>query len=270
MLINVGKAHQRIVREEKAKTEPTPNVDLSPKNAVVKPISRKECEKIILEYEWLGCMPAIAKYYYGIFFGEHLAGVVAYGTEYSENLGVWDKFGFTGKMILLARGACVHWAPSFAGSMLIRRSMDLLPPEYEVVTATVDELAGEIGTIYQACGFYYVGCMRAKNPNTKKAGKVRFGVLIDGKLYGSRSIRAKIGSQRKEDILKAFPNSKIEFVEQKAKSRYFAFRGSKKTQKKYYQAIAHLIEPYPKRASDHAPATLKTHRLNDNKESGEN
>jgi len=259
--MNVGKAHQRIVREEKAKTEPTPNVDLSPSNATVKPIDRETAKKVILEYEWLGCMPAIAKYYYGLYFGEHLAGVVIYGDDYSENLGTWDKYGFTGKMILLNRGACVHWAPSFSGSMLIRRSMDLLPEKYEVVTATVDELAGEIGTIYQACGFHYVGCMRAKNPNIKNGARDRFAVLIDGKLYGSRSIRAKIGSQRKADILEHFAGCQIEFIKQKAKSRYFAFRGSRKILKKHLQSISHLVETYPKRVSDHAPETLKTHRL---------
>lgn len=259
--MNVGKAHQRIVREELAKSEPKPDVDLSPSNAVVRPITRKEAEAIILKYEWLGCMPAIAYHYYGLFFGDHLAGVTVFGTDYAENIGVWDKYGFTGKMILLNRGACVWWAPPFAGSMLIRKSIDLLPPEYEVVTATVDELAGEIGTIYQACGFHYIGCMRAKNSKIKGKAKERFAVLIDGKLYGSRSIRAKIGSQRKEEILKAFPNSKIEFIKQKAKSRYFCFRGSKKIQKQHFKAIEHLIEPYPKRSGDHVPETLKTHRL---------
>lgn len=261
--MNVGKAHQRIVREEKALTEPTPDIDLSPSNAVVRPISREEAKKIILEYEWLGCMPAIAKYFYGLFFGDHLAGVTVFGTEYSENLGCWDKYGFTGKMILLARGACVHWAPKFSGSMLIRKSIDLLPPQFEVVTSTVDELAGEVGTIYQACNFHYVGVIRDKNPNIKNAGGSRFGVLIDGKLYGARSIRAKIGSQRKADILKAFPDSKIEFINQKSKARYFCFRGSKKNQKQHFKAIQNIIEPYPKRTGDHAPETLKTHRLSE-------
>jgi hypothetical protein len=262
-VLNVGKAHQRLVREEKAKTEPTPDIDLSPDNATVRPITREQAKKVIMDYEWLGCMPAIGKYFFGIFFGDHLAGVTVFGTEYSENLGIWDKYGFTGKMILLARGACVHWAPKYAGSMLIRKSIDLLPKDIEVVTATVDELAGEIGTIYQACGFHYVGCMRAKNPKTQKGNKDRFAVLIDGKLYGSRSIRAKIGCQRKEEILKHWPNSKIEFITQKAKSRYFCFRGSRKVQKQHTKAISHITEPYPKRTGDHAPETLKTHRLSE-------
>lgn len=241
------KAHQRIIREEKAKTESTPNVDLSSTNAIVREVGHTEAKKIILEYEWLKCMPAISKHCYGLFFKEHCAGVVVYGTEYSENLGHWDKFGFTGKMILLARGACVHWSPDYSGSFLIRQSMKLLPSQYEVVTCTVDELAGEVGTIYQACGFHYVGSMRDNNPNIKNKGGGRFGVLINGKLYGSRAIRSKIGSQKKEEILKTWPDAK--FIKQKSKCRYFAFRGSKKAQKQHYKAIENIIKTYPKRDS---------------------
>lgn len=44
---------------------------------------------------------------------------------------------------------------------VIRRSMRLLPERYRIVTATCDRAAGEIGTIYQACGFDDVGTMRA-------------------------------------------------------------------------------------------------------------
>jgi len=241
--MNIGKAHQRKIREQLAFSEPIPQVNLDPSNAIVKQISIKEAKKIILKYEWLGCMPAIVKYCYGLFFDNNLAGVVVYGTEYAENIGVWDKYGFSGKIILLSRGACVHWAPPFAGSMLIRASIKLLPPLYEVITATVDPLAGEIGTIYQACGFYYVGSMRENNPKCK--GKERFGVIIDGKLYGSRAIRQKIGCQKKEEILKHWP--KAQFVKQRNKSRYFAFKGSKKAQKQHLQAIQHLIKIYPKR-----------------------
>jgi len=237
------KAHQRKIRERLALSESIPQVNLAPSNAIVRQISAKEAKEIILKYEWLGCMPAIVKYCYGLFFDGYLAGAVVYGTEYTENLGVWDKYGYTGKILLLSRGACVHWAPPFAGSMLIARSIKLLPPQYEVITATVDALAGEIGTIYQACGFYYVGSMRESNP--KCTGKERFGVIIDGKLYGSRAIRQKLGCQRKEEILKRWP--KAQFVKQLNKGRYFVFKCSKKVHKQHLQAIQHLIKPYPKR-----------------------
>ena len=123
--------------------------------------------------------------------------------------------------------------------------MKMLPDKYKVVTATIDELAGEIGTIYQACNFVYIGSMRENNPNVKNSKGSRFGVIINDKLYGARAMRQKVGSQKKEDILKLYPDAK--FVKQKAKARYFYFRGTKKEKKYYSKQIEEFIKPYPKR-----------------------
>jgi hypothetical protein len=200
------------------------------------------------------CLPAVVWHCYGIFFDGHLGGVVTYGPEYSENLGKvardtgkvaadWSRYGYEGKMILLSRGACTHWAHPHAGSKLIRQSMRLLPPRFEVVTATTDPAAGEIGTIYQACGFDYVGSMREGNPNVSFRPKDRHAWRIKGKLVGARSMRQRIGSTRWEEVQRYFPDAVpvMEF----SKHRYFAFRG--RQQKARRAAIAHLIKPYPKR-----------------------
>lgn len=262
--MTVGKAWQRTIRETRASENSDADlfgewwrgVDTDIKKAVVREVSHETAKKVVLEYEWLGCMPAVVWHTFGIYFDNHLGGVVCYGPEYSENLGIqareqgrkcadWSKYGFEGKMILLSRGACVHWAHPHAGSKLIRRSMDLLPEKYEVVTCTTDEAAGEIGTIYQACGFHYVGSMREGNPNVKHRRLDRDGWLIDGKMWSARSIRAVCGSTRKDVVRAHFPS--VEFVPQHSKHRYFAFRGNKWTQKKHLAAIQHLLKPYPKR-----------------------
>ena len=243
----VGKAHQRKIREEKQKEyENTSdkyweriNTDIS--NGVVKPITYKEAKKIVLEYEWLGCMPAMAKYFFGIFFDGYIGGVTVFGTEYAENRGVWDKYDYTGRILLLARGVCVHWAHPHTGSKLIMESIKQLPKQYDVITATVDRAAGEIGTIYQACNFHYVGAMR------KSKGGSRFGVRIDGKLYGTRKKKKKIGTMKKDAILEHFKDSEVEFVPQYNKERYFYFRGSKSNKRYLKKQIEHLIKPYPKR-----------------------
>jgi len=245
------KAHQRIVREERAVTDTDNlfgnwwdvlNKDLS--KTIVKPITHQEAKEIIEKYEWLGCMSAINLFYFGIFFDGACGGCVVYGLEYSENLGVWDKYDYTGKMILLSRGVCVHWTPKNTGSKLIMESIRLLPEKYKIVTCTVDALAGEIGTIYQACNFHYIGNMRENNPNVKNA-LPRDAWKIKGKLYGSRAIRAKIGSQRKEEILKYFPDA--EYCEQKSKERYFYFTGSRKEKAYHLSKIQDFIKDYPKR-----------------------
>ena len=244
----IGEAWQYKVRKAKAIEEQNnpywKNLDLSVKNSVVRPVDTATAKKIIEEYEWLGCMPAIVTHCFGIFFkdtvtGEEvIGGVTVFGKEYAENTGVWDKYGFTGKILLLARGVCLHWTLKNTNSRLIIESIKQLPPQYEVITCTTDNLAGEVGTIYQACNFDYVGAMRK--------GKERMGCIIDGKLYGSRSLRAKFGHSRKQDILAQFPAAK--FIKQKSKDRYFYFRGDKRTRKKNRRAIEHLIKPYPKRA----------------------
>ena len=189
-------------------------------------------------------MPVCVRHCYGLFFPslladgrELLGGVTVFSQEYAENQGVWDKYGYTGKIILLARGVNLHFCPKNANSHLIMESIKLLPEKYKVVTCTVDNLAGEVGTIYQACNFDYVGVMRK--------GKDRTGYIIDGKLYGSRAIRQKYGTQKQDVIKQLIPNVKI--VKQKSKARYFYFRGDKRTKKKLKSTILNLIKPYPKR-----------------------
>ena len=220
------------------------DLDLDLKNAIVKPISISEAKPIIEKYEWLGTIAAVNFFSYGIFFKcktsqkDICGGVVIFGQEYSENLGVWDKYGFTGNMILLNRGVCLHWTPKNTASFLIMAAIKMLPEKYEVVTCTVDHNAGEVGTIYQACNFYYLGTMGRKD-------RLRFAVEIDGRVYGARAMRSKVGSQKKEDILKRYPEAK--FIKQKLKHRYVYFRGNKTLKKLYYNTIAHLVLPYIKR-----------------------
>ena len=116
----------------------------------------------------------------------------------------------------------------------------MLPPQYEVVTATVDPLAGEIGTIYQACGFTYVGSMDSHSRGL--AG----GWEIGGKVVTERTLRARLGGKfSPDDVLRHFPNAK--FIPQAVKGRYFCFRGSKCRQLE--QAVSHWVQPYPKRVT---------------------
>ncbi len=252
MEIDVGTAHQKIIRDKKAQEDTHnlfgaywTNIDLNLKKAVVKEVDLVTASKIITEYEWMGCMAAVNFYAYGIYFDGHCGGVVVFGPEYSENLGVWDKYDYTGKILLLSRGVCLHWTPTNTNSKLIMTAIKMLPPQYKVITATTDHLAGEIGTIYQACNFHYVGSMRESNPNVKHRNKDREAWMINGKLYGSRNIRQKVGSQKMEDILKIYPDAVK--VKQNSKHRYFLFRGTKQDQKYLKSTIQHIIKPYPKR-----------------------
>lgn len=234
------KSHQRQIREKLAATEASLEdifpLDKSIEKAVVREISAKEARVIIEKYEWLGTMSSFIIRCYGIFFDGVIGGCVIYSSEYTENLGVWDRYDYTGKIVCLSRGACVHWAHPHSASKLIRTSMKMLPEKYKIVTCTVDSSAGEIGTIYQACGFDYVGVM-------SKGGNRSSIITPDGKhvsermaytLYGTRSIK-KLSEMGMNVIAVA------------RKGRYFGFCGNKKENKLNQKAIEHIIKPYPKR-----------------------
>lgn len=253
LIFDVGIAHQKKVRDQKA-IEDCHNLfgkywedlDLDLNKAIVRPVDLNTSKKIIEQYEWLGCMPAITWYCYGIYFEGHCGGVVVFSPEYIENLGRWDKYDYTGKIILLSRGVCLHWTPINTNSKLIMAAIKMLPEKYKIVTATTDHLAGEIGTIYQACNFYYVGSMRDANPNipNSKDGD-RDAWLIGNKLYGSRAIRMKFGDTKLETIQKRVKD--VKKVKQNSKHRYFLFRGNKYEKSYHKSKIEHLIKPYPKR-----------------------
>ncbi len=252
--LNINTAHQYLRRVEKQIEEQEnpywKNLDLDLKRVTIKPVSLSYAKEIIEEYEYLGCIAAVNWYQYGIFFkdmedGEEICGgVVVYGQEYAENRGVWDKYGYTGKIILLNRGVCLHWTPKNTNSKLIMESMKMLPEKYEVITCTIDPDAGEIGTIYQACNFNYVGAMR-KN-------KKRTNFIINGKKYGSRSVRQTYGTMAKDKLpelvkAKLGEDATLEFVQVHAKHRYFYFRGTKVTRKIHKKALESIIKEYPKR-----------------------
>lgn len=263
-IVDVGVAHQKIMRDIKAQSDKNNlfgeywrGIDLDLKKATIREVGYVTAKKIIEEYEWLGCMSAITWFSYGIFFDDICGGVVCFGPEYSENLGVlarergkkcadWSKYDFEGKMILLNRGVCLHWTPKNTNSKLVMGAIKLLPSKFKVVTATTDHLAGEVGTIYQACNFYYIGSMRDSSPNipNSKNGD-RDGWLIDGKLYGSRSLRLKYGDIKMETLLKYHKD--VKKIKQNSKHRYFYFRGTKQEQLYLKSKIQHLIKPYPKR-----------------------
>lgn len=250
--MKVGTAHQKLVRDIKAQDDLNnlfgnywEEIDKDLKKAVVKPIDFNTAKRIVEEYEWLGCMPSVSLFYFGIYFDNVCGGCVVFSPEYIENLGNWDKYDYTGKIILLSRGVCLHWTPINTNSKLIMSAIKMLPSNYEVITATTDHLAGEIGTIYQACNFYYVGSMRDANPNVRSKNGDRTGWLINGKLFGARTLRQKYGDTKMETLLKY--NRKVEKVKQNSKHRYFLFRGSAKTKAYLKSKIEHLIKPYPKR-----------------------
>jgi len=163
----VGQAHQYKIRLEQEKKDSSyllgkfwENYNLNLKDATVQQVSKEIAKDIILKYEWLGTM-STTSHHYGIFFGDICGGVVCFGNNCTANFNVPHEFGLKLEEVwTLARGACTHWTPKGSASKLISQALKLFKkdvPEAKVIIAYSDVNAGEIGTVYQATNWYYIG-----------------------------------------------------------------------------------------------------------------
>ena len=161
-------------------TPPVPHLDV--KRAIVRPISRRMAEQVILKYEWLGTMSGTSLHF-GIFYGAFCAGVTCVGVNGNGTGGPWvaQYYGIERSgLCTLARGACVHWAPSGTNSKIVSLTCRLISKRAnsKLIVAYSDSDAGEIGTIYQACNWIYVGL--------SKDYKKSEAISPDGRIYSDR------------------------------------------------------------------------------------
>lgn len=243
MELEVGKAHQRVIREKLAETEfdvfGFPNCNI--KEAICRPISHGMAKQIILKYEWLGTM-GTTQTHYGIFFDNVLAGVICFG-YFQAMQGYASYVGeeFAKKGIQLSRGACVHWAHPHSASKLIGYGLrEMKKKGYKYTIAFSDPLAGEIGTVYQATNWYYLGFTKDKHWDI---------YYTNGKLFlNDRDIYKKHGFRGKKKILEYISNKpELEIRERKPKARYIKLLGSKTDNKKMMKILKSKILEYPKR-----------------------
>lgn len=141
----------------------------------------KDIKKFIERHEWLGKMSNYPTHYFIAKYNGILSGVVIMDmpNAFSKLLG--EK---TRKIErLISRGACISWSPKNLASSLIMFAIKWMVKNtaYRVFTAYSDPEAKELGTIYQACNFYYLG----QNSGTTKQYK------INGKWHSDRYFRSR-------------------------------------------------------------------------------
>jgi hypothetical protein len=147
-----------------------------------------EIKKFIEKHEWLGKVSLYPTHYFIAKYNNIMAGVVIMDmpNAFSKLLG--DK---TRKIErLISRGACISWSPKNLASALISFSMKWMVKNtnYRVFTAYSDPEAKELGTIYQACNFSYLG----QNSGTNKQYKIESGKWVSDRYFRSRSVYKKI------------------------------------------------------------------------------
>ena len=119
----------------------------------------KEIKFFIERHEWLGKLPNRPTHRFTARLKKNglLAGVVVMSTPnaFSHLLGKENK----DKEKLVARGASISWAPKNLGSWLVSSSVKWMVrnTDFRIFTAYSDPEAKELGTIYQAMNWIYLG-----------------------------------------------------------------------------------------------------------------
>ena len=234
-------AWQKQLRDHYASEAP-PNVPLVLKKSVVKRVSRKIAESIILKYEWLGTLPAGCNAYYGLFFGNYCAGVTCWQIgSGGANIYAAAEWGLNQpELAYLCRGANVHWSPPGSNSRLVSIACRLLSkdyPEAKLAIAYSDSDAGEIGTIYQACNWYCAGrgCVNLQWVSPK-------GRVMDQKVASNIAKRANIDRKNATQFLR-----NNGWVEQKSNPKWRYVFPLKNAPDSLISLVKMKSVPYPKR-----------------------
>lgn len=116
-----------------------------------------EIVKFIEKHEWLGKMPNRPTHRFTARYNGILAGVIIMTTPNAFSKIVGEDTPKLEKLI--SRGACISWSPKNLGSWLIMKSIKWMisNTSFRVFTAYSDTEAKELGSIYQACSFIYLG-----------------------------------------------------------------------------------------------------------------
>jgi hypothetical protein len=250
-----GKAHQRLVRERRAKL-PDPLLEEKRKlaadfsHARVEEISYDIAKNVILANEYLGSMPGGITNCFGLFFGEHLASVVCFGgvagTKVAASVcGPENK----DKVCVLVRGATEAWAHEHSGSHLIAKACDLMAAKGKpVVVAYSDPAGGEVGTLYQSVNFEYTGMTKGTEVFITSDGKRHNTRQIHGLTRDRSNGRLSYKRSRAEQK-KLLIEQGCVFEKVGGKYRYVKISGDRPTKRLLRAALKWKVEPHSRRYS---------------------
>lgn len=156
-----------------------------------KSIVWNEVKQFIERHEWLGKMGLYPTYIFTARYKGILAGVLSFDmpNAFSKMLGEETK-----KMErLIGRGACISWSPKNLGSAMIGAAIKELVKitPYRLFTAYSDVEAKELGTIYQACNFYYLG----QKSGSGYQYQIRDDKWVSDRYFRSRSVYKKLAKK---------------------------------------------------------------------------
>jgi len=228
----------------------------------VRQISLEDARNVVVGHEYLGTLGS-AEWAYGLFFGEHLAGTVAFGST----AGTAVKKSVCGaehadEVISVIRGCCLPFADpprissdgrthggSAASFLISSACREMTKKGYNVFVAYADPKANERGTIYKSLGWSFCGFT---NPTEKFRRP-------DGKVYDARNVHLltrdrRFGKLRYKRTRAEQKQLLIEqgcefFKDDQRKLRYVGFYGDKRTKRLLRAALRWETLPYLKRES---------------------
>ena len=140
---------------------------------------REEIKNFINRHEWLGTLSQYTTHWFACYYKNILAGVVLMNVPNAFSKLLGDNTPYLERLI--SRGACISWSPKNLASALIMFSINWMVKNsrYRLFIAYSDPTAKELGTVYQACNFYYLGkgsgaSKRYVSPYTDKIISDRF------------------------------------------------------------------------------------------------
>jgi hypothetical protein len=153
-----------------------------------------EMTKFIERHEWLGTISLYTTHWFACRYKGILAGVILMNQPNSFSKLLGDD---TSKLErLISRGACISWSPKCLASHFLMFCIKWMVQntEYRLFTAYSDVEAKEIGQIYSACNFYYLG---KNSGGTKKYVNPYNGKLMSDRQFRCRSFYKKYAKELK-------------------------------------------------------------------------
>jgi hypothetical protein len=215
----------------------------------VLPINTFEVEPWLLEKHYAKRMPSIS-YAFGLYEDDVLVGVCTYGTPSSTHL----RNGIAGEenseYVLELSRLCIESKNKNAASILVGRSLQMLPKP-SIVVSYADTEQNHVGYVYQACNFIYTGLSIKKKDWAVKGME---------HLHGQTIADISRGQEKRLDFMKEKFGDDFYMKERARKHRYIFVTGKNK---KLKAAIRYPSEPYPKGESKRydAGSSVKTQQL---------
>jgi hypothetical protein len=195
------------------------------------------------KYEHLGD-PGRGVYHWGAFRDQTLVSAVSFGSTcfaIHENMfaDLSDKHGVN--VYQLTRGGTNPSAPKNTGSWTVSRGLKQL--KYlrggSLVVAYSDPKYNEIGTIYQAANFLYLG-------KTQPKGQSNY--IIDGEWMSGWTVRNTYGTRSMRKLRSL--GLEVQRIPLRPKYRYVYPAASQSTKRNLVADLKDMVSPYPKREEE--------------------